>query len=135
MLRTFLDSRRGDRGAGQTFEPGRVQPDQIQPAESPALCRRHAKAAEFEAANGKGRVNIFQKQLLLNGTPLAHLPDLEGRCRPEAYGPLAAPRRVTAEEFERTMAEIRRERKERVCHRAALEPVPASQQIVNLWVE
>ena len=53
-------------------------------------------------------MNIFEKQLLINGRSLAELPDLEGRCRPEAYGPLAAPQRVTAEEFERTTAEIRR---------------------------
>jgi hypothetical protein len=54
-------------------------------------------------------MNIFQKQLLLKGRSLSELPDLSGRrCD---YGPLATPQRVTAEEFERTMAEIHQKKR------------------------
>jgi hypothetical protein len=48
-------------------------------------------------------VNVFQKQLLINGKPLADLPDLLAKC--QYYGPLEPPRRVSAEEFERDMRE------------------------------
>lgn len=50
-------------------------------------------------------MNIFQKQLLINGASLASLPDLEGKQRD--YGRIEPPAKISAEEFERTMADIR----------------------------
>lgn len=48
-------------------------------------------------------MNIFQKQLLINGRSLAELADLDGIEKPEPYGPIEPPRRISAEEFERDM--------------------------------
>jgi hypothetical protein len=58
-------------------------------------------------------MNVFQRQLLLDGKSLAELADLAGCRRSLDYygGPLTAPQRVSAEEFERTMAQVNRDRR------------------------
>ena len=61
-------------------------------------------------------MNAFQRQLLIGGKSLAELVDLNGRKAAPGLdyygGPLAPPQRVSAEEFERTMADLRACRKE-----------------------
>jgi hypothetical protein len=57
-------------------------------------------------------MNAFEKQLLINGKSLAELPDLFGCYRPDAYGPLVAPQKVSGEDFLNDMAAIRNRRRE-----------------------